>query len=75
MLVPVQTGFTKFGTAYLSNIYDFTGFERGRDEYKLTFKVSIYVSTVSDGYGTENLVVHNLNRYSMLKHQSFCLDL
>jgi hypothetical protein len=48
-------------------MYDFTGFERGRYEYKLIFNVSIYVPTVSDGYGRENLVVHNLNKYSMLK--------
>jgi hypothetical protein len=27
--------------AYLSNMYDFTAFERGRYEYKLIFNVSI----------------------------------
>jgi hypothetical protein len=72
MSVPVQTGFTKQALpnsehAYLSNAYDFTGCERGRYQYKLIFNVSIYVSTVSNGYGRENLVVHNLNKYSMLK--------
>jgi hypothetical protein len=43
-------------------------------EHKLTFNVSTYMSTVSDGRDRENVVVHRLNKYSMLKHGSFSSD-
>jgi hypothetical protein len=61
--------------AYSSNMYDFAGFERGKHEHKLAFNVSTYMSTVSDGRNRENVVVHKLNKYSMLKHGSFSSDL